>query len=201
MNEQKTRLRNAGFVTFFFSGICAISSGVVVSLLQEQYGFAYGMTGTLLSLMSIGNLLAGFLTGVLPGVLGLKPSILLLTIGYTVGYGIMGFTGAEVLLAAAFFLVGVAKGSVVQSKHLGKDFMAGMKTLVGGEIESYTQMLTEARQIATKRMVDDAEAMYRRALAFAATRELTEFRAEISDLRDQLRLLAETERLDIKNVL
>jgi len=37
------------FITFFFSGICAISSGVVVSLLQEQYGFAYGMTGTLLS--------------------------------------------------------------------------------------------------------------------------------------------------------
>ena len=47
----------------------------------------------------------------------------------------------------------------------------------------------------------DTVAMYRRALAFAATRELTEFRAEISDLRDQLRLLAETERLDIKNVL
>ena len=86
MNEQKMRLRNAGFVTFFFSGICAISSGVVVSLLQEQYGFAYGMTGTLLSLMSIGNLLAGFLAGVLPGVLGLKPSVLLLTIGYTLGY-------------------------------------------------------------------------------------------------------------------
>ena len=104
-----------GFITFFFSGICAISSGVVVSLLQEQYGFAYGMTGTLLSLMSIGNLLAGFLTGVLPGVLGLKPSILLLTIGYTVGYGIMGFTGAEVLLAAAFFLVGVAKGSAMNA--------------------------------------------------------------------------------------
>ena len=55
--------------------------------------------------------------------------------------------------------LGIAKGSVVQSKHFGKDFMAGMKTLVGGEIESYTKMLTEARQIATKRMVDDAEAM------------------------------------------
>ena len=52
-----------------------------------------------------------------------------------------------------------AKGSVVQSKNFGKDFMAGMKTLVGGEIESYTQMLTEARQIATKRMVDAAEAL------------------------------------------
>ena len=55
--------------------------------------------------------------------------------------------------------LGIAKGSVVQSKNFGKDFMAGMKTLVGGEIESYTQMLTEARQIATKRMVVDAEAM------------------------------------------
>ena len=49
--------------------------------------------------------------------------------------------------------------------------------------------------------VDDAEAMYRRALAFAATRELTEFRAELADLRDQLRLLAEMERLNVKNVL
>ena len=55
--------------------------------------------------------------------------------------------------------LGIAKGSVVQSKNFGKDFMASMKTLVGGEVESYTQMLTEARQIATKRMVDDAEAM------------------------------------------
>ena len=55
MEQKNTRLRNVGFITFFFSGICAISSGVVVSLLQEQYGFAYGMTGTLLSLMSIGK--------------------------------------------------------------------------------------------------------------------------------------------------
>ena len=53
----------------------------------------------------------------------------------------------------------IVKGSVVQSKNFGKDFMAGMKTLVGGEIESYTQMLVEARQIATKRMVDEAEAL------------------------------------------
>ena len=49
--------------------------------------------------------------------------------------------------------------------------------------------------------VDDAEAMYRRAMAFADTRELSEFRAELSDLRDQLRLLAEMERLNLKNVL
>ena len=41
MEQKNTRLRNVGFITFFFSGICAISSGVVVSLLQEEYGFAY----------------------------------------------------------------------------------------------------------------------------------------------------------------
>ena len=115
MEQRNTRLRNAGFVTFFFSGICTISSGVVVSLLQEEYGFAYGMTGTLLSLMSVGNLLAGLLIGMLPSVLGMKPSVLLLTIGYAVGYGIMGLTGVEILLAVAFFLVGIAKGSVINT--------------------------------------------------------------------------------------
>ena len=51
----------------------------------------------------------------------------------------------------------LVKGSVVQCKSLGKDFMAGKKTFVGGEIEGYTEMLTEARQLATKRMVDEAE--------------------------------------------
>ena len=56
-------------------------------------------------------------------------------------------------------VLGLVKGTVVQSKNFGKDFMAGMKTLVGGEIVSYTELLTEARQIATKRMVDEAEAM------------------------------------------
>ena len=55
--------------------------------------------------------------------------------------------------------LGLVKGTVVQSKNFGKDFMAGMKTLVGGEITGYTEMLVEARQIATKRMVDAAEAL------------------------------------------
>lgn len=49
--------------------------------------------------------------------------------------------------------------------------------------------------------VDDAEAMYHRAMAFAETQEPSEFRAELSDLRDQLRLLAEMERFSIRNIL
>lgn len=55
--------------------------------------------------------------------------------------------------------LGMVKGTVVQSKNFGKDFMAGMKTLVGGEIVGYTEMLNEARQIAVKRMVDEAKAL------------------------------------------
>ncbi len=53
----------------------------------------------------------------------------------------------------------MVKGTIVQSKNFGRDFMAGLKTLVGGEIRGYTEMLNEARQIATKRMVDEAEAL------------------------------------------
>ena len=58
-----------------------------------------------------------------------------------------------------FEVLGMVKGCVVESKNFGKDFMAGMKTLVGGEIKGYTEMLVEARQIATKRMVDEANAL------------------------------------------
>ena len=55
--------------------------------------------------------------------------------------------------------LGLVKGTVVQSKNFGKDFMAGMKTIVGGEIRGYTEMLIEARQIATKRMVYESAAL------------------------------------------
>lgn len=53
--------------------------------------------------------------------------------------------------------LGIVKGQIVQSKNIGRDFMAGMKTIVGGEISSYTDMISLARQMATKRMVDEAE--------------------------------------------
>ena len=54
---------------------------------------------------------------------------------------------------------GLVKGEIVQSKHIGKDFMAGLKTIVGGEIQGYTEMIKEARNIATYRMVQEAESL------------------------------------------
>ena len=55
--------------------------------------------------------------------------------------------------------LGLVKGQIVQSKNIGRDFMAGLKTIVGGEIVSYTDMIALARKMATKRMVDEAESL------------------------------------------
>ena len=73
MEQQSPGLRNAGFATFFFSGICSIRAGMVVSLLQERYGFAYGMTGSLLSLLSMGIMLPVASSGaiLMPWVVGI----------------------------------------------------------------------------------------------------------------------------------
>ncbi|MBE5792925.1 MAG: YbjQ family protein [Clostridia bacterium] len=56
-------------------------------------------------------------------------------------------------------MLGLVRGSTIQSKHLGKDLAQSFKTLVGGELKSYTEMMNEARAIATKRMVAEAEQM------------------------------------------
>ncbi|HHD2753937.1 TPA: heavy metal-binding domain-containing protein [Clostridium perfringens] len=54
---------------------------------------------------------------------------------------------------------GLVKGSTVRCKNIGKDITSSFKNLVGGEMTSYTEMLTEARQIAIGRMADEAEAL------------------------------------------
>ena len=115
MNKLAIQQRRAGFAAFFISGICAISSGVVVSLLQEEMGFAYGITGMLLAMMNIGNLAAGFAVAFLSGSLGMKKSVALLTAGYMIGYGAMAVFSPVVLLMAAFFLVGIGKGSTINT--------------------------------------------------------------------------------------
>ena len=55
--------------------------------------------------------------------------------------------------------LGLVKGSTIQSKNLGRDITQALKTLVGGELKAYTEMMNEARALATKRMVAEAEAL------------------------------------------
>ena len=56
-------------------------------------------------------------------------------------------------------IVGVVTSNLVQAKHIGRDIMAGLKKIVGGEIGGYTKMLTEARDIAIERLVANAEVL------------------------------------------
>jgi len=53
----------------------------------------------------------------------------------------------------------IVKGSTIQSKHIGSDISQSFKTLVGGELKAYNEMMNDARALATKRMVEEAEAL------------------------------------------
>jgi len=55
--------------------------------------------------------------------------------------------------------LGMAKGSSIRARHVGRDFVAGLRTIVGGEIPEYTQLMAQSRDEATKRMVKQAEDM------------------------------------------
>jgi uncharacterized protein YbjQ (UPF0145 family) len=54
---------------------------------------------------------------------------------------------------------GIASGSTVRSKHIGRDFMAGLKNIVGGELKGYTELLQESREEATRRMIEQAKSL------------------------------------------
>ncbi|WP_297478713.1 heavy metal-binding domain-containing protein [uncultured Photobacterium sp.] len=56
-------------------------------------------------------------------------------------------------------ILGIVTGNVVQSKHIGRDIMAGLKTIIGGELKGYTEMFNEARSQAMARLEADATAL------------------------------------------
>ncbi len=56
-------------------------------------------------------------------------------------------------------VLGIVNASTVRARHVGRDIMAGLRTIVGGEVQEYTKLLAEAREIAVQRMVEKAEAM------------------------------------------
>ena len=71
----------------------------------------------------------------------------------------MIITTADVVPGQAVQILGLVRGNIVTSKNIGRDIMASAKTLVGGEIKSYTMMTNEARQIAEDRMIEQAAAL------------------------------------------
>ena len=68
-------------------------------------------------------------------------------------------TTCDVLPGQNVQVLGLVRGNVVTSKHVGRDIMAGFKNIVGGEIKSYTDMMNEGRNIAEQRMIAEAQAL------------------------------------------
>ncbi|MDO5113713.1 MAG: heavy metal-binding domain-containing protein [Planctomycetia bacterium] len=68
----------------------------------------------------------------------------------------MLITTTENIPGQTYVALGLVKGTIVQSKNVVRDFMAGLKTVVGGEIKGYTEMMMEARNVATQRMIAEA---------------------------------------------
>jgi len=66
-------------------------------------------------------------------------------------------TSGQVEGKAIVKTVGLVRGSTIRARHLGRDIMAGLRGMVGGEITEYTKMMAEAREEAIQRMVEDAE--------------------------------------------
>ena len=71
----------------------------------------------------------------------------------------MILTTTEHIPGKEYEVLGLVRGSTIQSKNIGKDITQSFKTLVGGELKAYNQMMNDARALATKRMVEEAEAM------------------------------------------
>ena len=71
----------------------------------------------------------------------------------------MMLTTIDVVPGKQYEVLGLVSGNMVQTKNFGKDIGAGLKSLVGGELKAYSDMMNEARATATKRMVAEAEAL------------------------------------------
>ena len=109
-SDFNNRQYKAGMGAFFLSGICAISAGIIVSILRDLYQLNYSFSGTLISTMSVGNMAALLFSGILPGKIGERSTTLLLCCGYFLGYMLMALTGNPAVLLLAFLLAGIAKG-------------------------------------------------------------------------------------------
>ena len=66
-------------------------------------------------------------------------------------------------------IIGIVEGSTVQSVHIGKDIMNSFKTLVGGELTSYNDMMNSARKLATERMIQNAQELNADAIVYAGS--------------------------------
>ncbi len=71
--------------------------------------------------------------------------------------GFMILVNTDYITGKDLEMLGMVRGSTIQTRHLGKDITQGLKHLVGGELKSYNEMMNQARELATERMIGEAE--------------------------------------------
>lgn len=69
----------------------------------------------------------------------------------------MLLTTTEIIPGKSYEILGIVKGNMIQTRNIGRDIGQGLKSMVGGELSTYTEMMNESRAVATKRMVEEAE--------------------------------------------
>lgn len=69
----------------------------------------------------------------------------------------MLLTTTETIPGKSYEILGIVKGNMIQTRNIGRDIGQGLKSMVGGELSTYTEMMNESRAVATKRMVEEAE--------------------------------------------
>lgn len=120
-------IRNASLV-MLFTGLCASSASVILPLLQEHYNLSYDFSGFLLALLSAGNLAAALLCGFLPRFLGVRQTVLLLSLGTMLGYILMVVSGCKLFLGLGFLLIGFGKGTSLNNATVAAGSKAADRT-------------------------------------------------------------------------
>ena len=99
------------YSVFVINGMLALSIGSLLPFVRDYLNLDYDFSGMIVSLHSVGNLIASFAAGALPSVLGRKKSILLFNSFMTISYLILLTCSHRLLIAAAFFLAGMSRGA------------------------------------------------------------------------------------------
>lgn len=130
--KTENKLIATTMIAFGISGACCLALGSLIPFLRENYGLSYDFAGMLVSLQSIGNLASIGLMGILPTYLGRRRSVLLTSVWMGVAY--LLFTsgwGGAMLLPAACFLTGIAKGGNANFANTMMSTLPGTKATVG----------------------------------------------------------------------
>jgi fucose permease len=112
LDKRERYILNSVFYVFFVNGIFAMIMGSLLPLISREYGLSDTLSGSLISAHSLGNLIAGFIAGLLPVYLGRRRSIVVLSSFVTVGFILMITTGSPYVLLIAFLFTGISRGSV-----------------------------------------------------------------------------------------